>query len=218
MLLSHACTADVVLDLHCDAEAALHMYALPQHWPQWRSLAAHLNVRVGLLAEDSGGSSFDEACSLPWLRLSRLFPDAQIPLACLATTIELGGQADTGAPKPRRTPKAFWRSSPSKGLISGEWPKPAHEACEGLPFEGTELLFAPHPGVVSFLRKPGEWVEAGDEIFEVIDPLADRVSTVCAGTSGVLFAIERLRYAQPGFWLAKVAGREALRHGRLLND
>ena len=36
--------------------------------------------------------------------------------------------------------------------------------------------------------------------------------------SGVLFAIERLRYAQPGFWLAKVAGREALRHGRLLND
>ncbi|MDD5444719.1 MAG: peptidase M14, partial [Pseudomonas fluorescens] len=40
----------------------------------------------------------------------------------------------------------------------------------------------------------------------------------CAGTSGVLFAVERLRYAQAGFWLAKVAGREALRHGRLLND
>lgn len=88
ILLSHACTADVVLDLHCDAEAALHMYALPQHWPQWRSLSAHLNVKVGLLAEDSGGSSFDEACSLPWLRLSRLFPEAQIPLACLATTLE----------------------------------------------------------------------------------------------------------------------------------
>ena len=41
---------------------------------------------------------------------------------------------------------------------------------------------------------------------------------VCAGTAGVLFAVERLRYAQPGFWLAKVAGREPLRHGRLLND
>lgn len=52
----------------------------------------------------------------------------------------------------------------------------------------------------------------------MIDPLSDRVSTLCAGTSGVLFAVERLRYAQPGFWLAKVAGREALRHGRLLND
>jgi predicted deacylase len=113
ILLSHACTADVVLDLHCDAEAALHMYALPQHWPQWRSLAAHLNVKVGLLAEDSGGSSFDEACSLPWLRLSRAFPEAQIPLACLATTVELGGQADTGA-RGQATPKASSRSSPSR--------------------------------------------------------------------------------------------------------
>jgi predicted deacylase len=41
---------------------------------------------------------------------------------------------------------------------------------------------------------------------------------VCAGTSGVLYATERLRYAQPGFWLAKVAGRTPLRHGRLLSD
>jgi predicted deacylase len=194
------------------------MYALPQHWPQWRSLAAHLNVRVGLLAEDSGGSSFDEACSLPWLRLARQFPQAQIPLACLATTIELGGQADTGRTQAEAHAEGILAFLAEQGLIKGQWPAPLHEACEGLPFEGTELLFAPHPGVVSFLREPGEWVEAGEQIFEVIDPLADRVSTVCAGTAGVLFAVERLRYAQPGFWLAKVAGREALRHGRLLND
>ncbi|WP_347901547.1 succinylglutamate desuccinylase/aspartoacylase family protein [Pseudomonas purpurea] len=218
VLLSHACTADVVLDLHCDTQAALHMYALPQHWPQWRSLAAHLDMRVGLLAEDSGGSSFDEACSLPWLRLSRRFPDAQVPLACLATTLELGGQADTTRPQAEAHAAGILAFLAEQGLISGEWPKPAQEPCEGVPFEGTELLFAPHPGVVSFLREVGSWVEPGEPIFEVIDPLADRVSTVCAGTAGVLFAVERLRYAQPGFWLAKVAGREALRHGRLLND
>ncbi len=87
-----------------------------------------------------------------------------------------------------------------------------------MPFEGTELLYAPHPGVVTFLRAAGERVEAGDPLFEVIDPLSDQVSTICANTAGVLFAIERLRYAQPGFWLAKVAGRTALRHGRLLSD
>ncbi|KPB63488.1 Succinylglutamate desuccinylase/aspartoacylase family protein [Pseudomonas amygdali pv. myricae] len=190
ILLKHACIADVVLDLHCDADAALHMYALPQHWPQWRSLSAHLNIQVALLAEDSGGSSFDEACSLPWLRLSRTFPQAQIPLAFLA----------------------------EQGFISGDWPQPAHQACEGLPFEGTELLYAPHPGVVTFLRAAGDKVEIGDALFEVIDPLSDQVSTICANTAGVLFAIERLRYAQPGFWLAKVAGRTALRHGRLLSD
>ncbi|ROL66702.1 peptidase M14 [Pseudomonas protegens] len=218
VLLSHACTADVVLDLHCDTEAALHMYALPQHWPQWRSLAAHLDVKVGLLAEDSGGSSFDEACSLPWLRLSQQFPEAQIPLACLATTLELGGQADTGRPQAEAHAAGILAFLAEQGLIAGEWPASGREACEAMPFEGTQLLYAPHPGVVSFLRPAGSWVEVGEPIFEVIDPLSDRVSTVCAGTSGVLFAVERLRYAQPGFWLAKVAGREALRHGRLLND
>ncbi|MEQ7919599.1 succinylglutamate desuccinylase/aspartoacylase family protein [Xanthomonas sp. WHRI 1810A] len=218
LLLSHACTADIVLDLHCDADAALHMYALPQHWPQWRSLAAHLDVRVGLLAEDSGGSSFDEACSLPWLRLSRRFPEAQIPLACLATTLELGGQADTGQLEAQAHAEGILAFLAEQGLISGDWPKPESEACDGVPFEGTELLYAPHPGVVTFLRQAGDVVEVGEPLFEVIDPLSDRATTVCAGTAGVLFAIERLRYAQPGFWLAKVAGRTALRQGRLLSD
>ncbi|WP_407315788.1 succinylglutamate desuccinylase/aspartoacylase family protein [Pseudomonas sp. nanlin1] len=218
LLLGHACDADVVLDLHCDAEAALHMYALPQHWPQWRSLAAHLNMRVGLLAEESGGSSFDEACSAPWLRLARQFPDAQIPLACLATTLELGGQADTGPAEAQAHARGILAFLAEQGLLEGEWPAPAFEACEGMPFEGTELLYAPHPGVVSYLKPVGAWVEVGEPLFEVIDPLSDRVSTVCAGTPGVLFAVERLRYAQPGFWLAKVAGAQPLRHGRLLND
>ncbi|MCQ9424010.1 M14 family metallopeptidase [Pseudomonas sp. LJDD11] len=218
LLLSHACDADVVLDLHCDAEAALHMYALPQHWPQWRSLAAHMGMKVALLAEDSGGSSFDEACSLPWLRLSRIFPDAQIPLACLATTLELGGQADTGAAAAQAHAAGILAFLAEQGFIEGEWPQAAFEACEGMPFEGTELLYAPHPGVVTFLREPGAWVEAGEPLFEVIDPLSDQVSTLCSSSAGVLFAVERLRYAQPGFWLAKVAGRTARRHGRLLSD
>lgn len=218
VLLSHACTADVVLDLHCDTDASLHMYALPQHWPQWRSLSAHLGVAVALLAEDSGGSSFDEACSLPWLRLSKQFPDAQIPLACLATTLELGGQANTGKAEAEAYAEGILAFLAEQGLISGEWPQPGHEACEGMPFEGTEMIYAPHPGVLTFLRPAGAWVEPGEPLFEVIDPLTDRATTVCASTAGVLFAIEKLRYAQPGFWMAKVAGRTPLRSGRLLSD
>ncbi|EPN56165.1 hypothetical protein A244_13721, partial [Pseudomonas syringae pv. actinidiae ICMP 18807] len=146
------------------------------------------------------------------------FPQAQIPLACLSTTIELGGQADTGRPQAEAHAEGILAFLAEQGFISGDWPQPAHEACEGMPFEGTELLYAPHPGVVTFLRAAGDRVEVGDPLFEVIDPLSDQVSTLCANTAGVLFAIERLRYAQPGFWLAKVAGRTALRHGRLLSD
>jgi predicted deacylase len=105
-----------------------------------------------------------------------------------------------------------------QGLIDGDWPAAPQACCEGLPFEGTQYLFAPHHGVVSFLREAGEWVERGDPLFEVVDPLNDRVTVVRAGTSGVLFALDRGRYTQPGIWQAKVAGREPIRAGKLIND
>ncbi|MCT4958745.1 succinylglutamate desuccinylase/aspartoacylase family protein, partial [Pseudomonas aeruginosa] len=150
--------------------------------------------------------------------LSRLYPRAELPLACLATTVELGGQADTTAQQAEGNAAAILAFLAEQGFVEGEWPAAPEACCEGLPFEGTEYVHAPHTGVVSFLRRPGEWVEAGEPLFQVIDPLADRASTVCAGVSGVLFAIERMRYAQPGLWLAKVAGRQPIRQGRLLSD
>lgn len=218
LLLKHACDADVVLDLHCDFEAAVHLYGLPQQWPQLRSLAARLGAGAVLLAEESGGSSFDEACSSPWLRLAQRFPDASIEPVCLATTVELGGMTDTGKELAETRAEAILAFLAEQGLIAGDWPAAPQDCCEGMPFEGTELLYAPHSGVVSFLQPAGAWVEAGTPLFEVHDPLDDRHSVVCAGTSGVLFAIERMRFALPDRWLAKVAGRTPIRQGRLLSD
>ncbi|MDO8708373.1 succinylglutamate desuccinylase/aspartoacylase family protein, partial [Pseudomonas sp.] len=218
LLLRHACEADITLDLHCDFDAAIHLYALPQHWPQWQSLAARLKAGVALLCEDSGGSSFDESCSSPWLRLARAFPEAAIPPANLATTLELGSMGDTRVDQAQANCEAILGFLAEQGFITGTWPAAPGECCEGMPFEGTEYLFAPHHGVVSFLRNSGEWVEKGDALFEVVDPLSDRVTTVRAGTSGVLFAIDRGRYTQPGTWQAKVAGREVIRVGKLVND
>jgi predicted deacylase len=218
LLLRHACEADITLDLHCDFDAAIHLYALPQHWPQWQSLAARLKAGVALLCEESGGSSFDESCSTPWLRLARAFPEAAIPPANLATTLELGSMGDTRVDQAQANCEAILGFLAEQGFIKGTWPAAPSECCEGMPFEGTQYLFAPHHGVVSFLRDSGEWVEKGDALFEVVDPLNDRVTTVCAGTSGVLFAIDRGRYTQPGTWQAKVAGREPIRVGKLIND
>ncbi len=170
LLYRHACDADLVLDLHCDFEAAIHLYTLPQQWPAFASLAARLGAAVGLLAEESGGGSFDEACSVPWLRLSRLYPRAELPLACLATTVELGGQADTTVQQAEANAAAILAFLAEQGFVEGEWPAAPEACCEGLPFEGTEYVHAPHTGVVSFLRRPGEWVEAGEPLFQVIDP------------------------------------------------
>jgi predicted deacylase len=218
LLLRHACDADLVLDLHCDTEALTHLYAIPHHWPQWRPLAARLGAGAVLLAEDSGGNSFDEACSRPWLELARRFAEAQVPPACLATTIELGGMADTGREQAEASAAAILAFLAEQGLIAGDWPAAPADCCEATPFDGVELAVAPHAGVVSFLQPLGAQVRAGDPLFEVIDPLDGRHSIVHSQVDGLLFARERLRFARPGLWLTKVAGRQPIRQGRLLSD
>ncbi|RAI64705.1 peptidase M14 [Pseudomonas fluorescens] len=217
-LLQHACDADVVLDLHCDFESIMLLYAMPQHWPRLQSLAARLDAGVALLAEDAGGSAFDEACAITWLRLAELFPEANIPLACAATTIELRGMADTEREQCVDSAEAILGYLAEQGLISGEWPAAPPSRCEAMPFAGAQYAYAPHPGVVSFLQPLGARVKVGDPLFEVIDPLNDRHSVVRASTDGILYARERLRFAQPGLWLAKVAGFTPIRQGRLLSD
>jgi len=218
LLLQHACDADVVLDLHCDFESIMLLYALPQNWPRLRSLAARLGAGAALLAEDAGGNAFDEACAIPWLHLAELFPLANIPLACVATTIELRGMADTDREPCMANANEILGYLAEQGLISGQWPAAPATCCEATPFAGAQYAYAPHPGVVSFLQPLGAQVRVGDPLFEVIDPVTDRHSVVTAKTDGILYARERLRFAQPGLWLAKVAGRTPIRQGRLLSD
>lgn len=218
LLLRHACDADLVLDLHCDFDAAVHLYLLPQQWSQLQPLAARLQAAAALTVEDSGGSSFDEACALPWVELARRFPQAQIPLACLAVTVELGGMADTERQQAETRAEQILAFLAEQGLIAGDWPAAPSQCCDATPFSGTQYAYAPHPGVISFLQPVGARVQAGDALFEVIDPLSDRHSVVHAETCGVLYARERMRFAQPGLWLAKVAGPTPIRQGRLLSD
>ena len=139
LLYRHACDADLVLDLHCDFEAAIHLYTLPQQWPAFASLAARLGAAVGLLAEESGGGSFDEACSVPWLRLSRLYPRAELPLACLATTVELGGQADTTVQQAEANAAAILAFLAEQGFVEGEWPAAPRSLLRRLALRGHRI-------------------------------------------------------------------------------
>ncbi len=218
LLLRHACDADVVLDLHCDFESIMLLYALPQNWPRLRSLAARLGAGAALLAEEAGGNAFDEACASPWVQLAKRFPWANIPLACVATTLELRGMADTDREPCIASAEQILGYLAEQGLISGPWPAAPELCCEATPFAGAQYAYAPHPGVISFLQPLGALVKVGDPLFEVIDPLTDQHSVVTASTDGILYARERLRFAQPGLWLAKVAGRTPIRQGRLLSD
>jgi uncharacterized protein len=93
-LIRIAATCDVVLDLHCDTDAVLHMYTHDRLWPKMLDLSQELGSQCQILDSNSGGQCFDEACCNIWANLADKFPDFPIPMACDASTVELRGEAD----------------------------------------------------------------------------------------------------------------------------
>jgi hypothetical protein len=119
-LLGLSIDADIVLDLHCDSQAVMHLYTETSVWPQVEPLARFLGAEAALLAEVSGAHPFDEACSTIWPRLAARFGDATpIPSACVAVTVELRGEADVTHELARRDAQALIDYLAWQGVIAG---------------------------------------------------------------------------------------------------
>jgi predicted deacylase len=217
MLLSH--DADLVLDLHCDFEAVMHMYVEQACLERLGPLAQRLGARALLWANGSGGSvSFDEALSGPWWRLRDHFADrAPIPLGCVSTTVELRGLTDVTTALAQQDAQAIFYFLQSEAVVSGSPVAPPPAQCEATPLAGTEAVLAPHAGVIAFACQPGEVVHVGQLLAEVIDPLSGQSSAVKSGIDGVMYARHNLRWATTGFELCRIAGREPIRSGNLLS-
>lgn len=220
-LMLLACDADVVLDLHCDLDAALHLYTGTPLWPQCEPLARYTGAAATLLAEDSGDNPFDEACSQLWWQLRDLVQeaglDAAIDMACLSVTVELRGQADVSHALAAQDADALLAFLTYRGIIRGDVaPLPAL-VYPATPLAGSESLLAPHAGVVHYHVAPGTEVAPGQLLAEVIDPINDRVTALRANRGGMLYATDSRHYAIAGQWLAKVASAEAFKTGKLLS-
>ena len=59
-------------------------------------------------------------------------------------------------------------------------------------------------------------VKAGEVLAHVIDPITAEVTELTSPVDGLFFARDFVRFASAGMRIAKVAGREALRTGKLL--
>lgn len=225
VLAGLACDADFVLDLHCDDEALMHLYLIPQHWPDAQDLAAEIGSRATMLAEDSGGGSFDETFSTPWVKLARRFgPDRPIPVACLAATVEYRGQPDVSDELGAADARALFRFLQRRGLIAGEpGPLPALQG-EAVDLRAVDVVKAPATGIVAYRANLGAQVRKGETIAEIIDPMAEDVANaripVRSRTDGLLFTRRTHKLVRAGEGLGKVLGREILAHrtGKLLED
>ena len=215
-LLGLALDADLVLDLHCENCGVVHLYGLTPLVETCRPLATLLGAHALLLAEESGGHPFDEACSQPWLALRRAFPGHPIPLDCCAVTVELRGEADVThalATTDAEALLAFMVLARVVDLAAPRLPM-AHYRPTNL--ADVELLVAPAPGILVMHRPVGARVFPGDLVAEVIDPVTSAASELRARYAGVLFAHESTRFVTAGRSVAKLAGSEAGRSGLLL--
>jgi len=215
LLLRLSYDADVVLDLHCDEQALLHVYLGTPLWPDAADLPAQLGADVTLLAEDSGVTPFDEACSRIWWQLARKFPDHPIPSACLSATVELRGRADVSHAQSSQDAENIFIFLQRRGYIKGAAPGLPPLPNEATPLRGVEHIKATVAGVVVFMKKPGERIHKGEVIAEIVNPLEDRlenrITTVQSGIEGILFSINTDRYARPGRILAKIAGKTPIK-------
>ena len=176
-----ACDADVVLDLHCDFESVEHLYTTPEAWPQVELLSRYLGAQASMLATDSGGQSFDECFTLVWWQLQQRFgKQCAIPLGSFSVTVELRGQGDVCHALASRDCQALINYLIAYGAIAGEVPTAPQLLYPATPLAAVEPVTTPVGGLLVFCTQPGEYVEAGQLIAEIIDPISDAVMPVHA--------------------------------------
>jgi predicted deacylase len=222
-LLGLAIDAEVVLDLHCDNEAVLHLYTAPDLWPEVEPLARLTGSRAALLADDSGDAPFDEACSTVWRRVAaelsrRLGRRIELPSACVAVTVELRGERDVTHDFATADADQLLQYLAWRGYIEGAPSQLPALACEPTPLAGSIPLVAPRGGVLVHVAALGTGLRRGEVVAEIVDPLDGGVTPLTSPVDGLLYAREGRRYVAAGTRVAKVAGREALRSGNLLSD
>jgi len=223
-LMRLALDADVVLDLHCDFEAAVHFYTEPPCVETLRPLAARLRASAMLVAEGSGGQCFDEALSGVWWKLRNELQKThgaeadQRPIrqGCVSATVELRGQTDVSHATAQPDSQALLHYLMDLGALDQT---PSAAPCMTFtptPLSGSHIMKAPHPGVVAYHCTPGTHLQAGDAVVDVWEPLSGRCTTLTAEAEGVLYARHVTRWATTGLELAKISGPTPIRSGPLL--
>jgi uncharacterized protein len=218
-ILKLAADADIVLDLHCDAEAALHLFISRRDWPgPAQALAADLGVAATLYNDPYPQSlTFSGVNSALWARLAERFPQARIPQACLSATVEYRGQHDVNHELGAADARNLFRYLVRQRIIAGRaGPLPRLKA-QATPIGGMDVGYAPRTGMVVYHVPKGARVREGTPVCEVIDPSDARGpkarTQVLARTDGILFS-RKLdgRLAWPGAVLYRIAGAKPLAH------
>jgi predicted deacylase len=216
-LLGMAIDADIMLDLHCDNEAVLHLYTGTPLADDVMPLAALLGAHAVLLAKESGGEPFDEACSRVWWQLADHFGGRfPVPMGCIGVTVELRGENDVRYDLAEQDAHALLQYLARQGILDIAHDPLPPPLCAPTPLEGVEPLHAPQSGVLVFLKNLGDRVAAGEVVADIVNPVSGETAQVRATQPGVLFASTAHRHLVRGMHVCKIAGTAGSRTGNLL--
>jgi predicted deacylase len=223
-VLAEACDADYVFDLHCDDDSLLHIFSIPQLADNMQQLANWTGAAATMLAEDSGGGSFDEVWPAIWLRLANECADKPVPLPVVTCTLEYRGQGDTFDELNRQDAHNLYGYFQEQGLIGGTSLGVKGEARAGTDLRATEYLRAPQAGLLAYCVELGDRVEKGDRIADLIrldgdGAFVDRMPLL-SGTAGQVISRKITKYVWAGANVSKIVGSEIIetRVGSLLSD
>jgi len=224
-MLKLSIDADVVLDLHCDMHAALHLFtAAPDLHGAAQELAADLGVQATLYNEPFAEAlTFSGVNGAVWPRLAMLFPHAAIPQACFSSTVELRSQHDVNHELGASDAANIYRYLVRRGAVAGRaGPLPRLKSAP-TPISGMDVGYCPIPGFVAYRVAAGARVRRGDVVCEIIDPADPRGAKartpMHSRTDGVLFARKRDGLlAWPGMVAFRIAGAKPLAHRKGMSN
>ena len=218
-MMKLAADADIVLDLHCDLQAALHLFISRRDWPgAAQALAADIGAAATLYNDPYPESlTFSGVHSALWARLAQRFPAARIPQACLSATIEYRGQQDVNHRYGEADARNLFRYFVRRGIIAGRAGGLPRLKARATPIAGMDVGYCPKPGFLTFHVREGERVKKGQAVCEVIDPADARGprarTQMVSRTDGILFSRRPDgQLAWPGKVAYRIAGAKALAH------
>lgn len=213
--------ADIVLDLHCDMEAALHLFTtLRDITGAAQELAADLGV-VSTMYNDpyAQALTFSGVNGALWARLAERFPGAAIPQACFSSTVELRSQHDVSHALGESDAGNLYRYLVRRGAIAGRpGPLPRLKSAP-TPISGMDVGYCPRNGFLAYHVAAGAKVKKGEAICDIIDPADPRGpkarTPMLSRTDGILFSRKRNGgLAWPGMVAFRIAGAKPLAHRR----
>lgn len=215
-LFGWALEADLVLDIHCDSDALLHLYGNARQRAQIERLGACLGAEVMLVSERAGGMSFDDALLQNWYALT------DGPGVPVAVTVELRGQQDVADHLAEQDAHHLLACLGAWGWIApthlNAISKPVSRGGMVTSLAAVEVIRAPVAGILSYQVAPGQRVQEGALLGWLTDPHTGHRTALTAHYGGLCYARVLNRLARAGDEVIFLAGQQAHREGDLLGQ